>query len=59
MIAVFCVVSWRIFWLTMLNRSDPQAAPGLILTEEERLVLDRAVKAKRKWRQIQTLCRPT
>ena len=46
LIAVFCVVSWRIFWLTMLNRSDPQATPGLVLTEEECLVLDRAVKAK-------------
>ena len=46
LIAVFCVVSWRIFWLTMINRSDPQAAPGLAFTEEERLVLDHAVKAK-------------
>ena len=46
LIAVVCVVSWRVFWLTMLNRSDPQAAPGLVLTAEERLVLDRAVKAK-------------
>lgn len=46
LIAVFCVVSWRVFWLTMLNRSDPQAPPDIALTEEERLVLDRAVKAK-------------
>ena len=46
LIAVFCVVSWRIFWLTMLNRSDPHAAPGLVLTEEECLVLDRVVKTK-------------
>ena len=29
----------------MLNRSDPHAAPGLVLTEEECLVLDHAIKA--------------
>jgi hypothetical protein len=46
LIAVFCVVSGRVFWLTMLNRSDPQAPPDLVLTEEECLVRDRAVKAK-------------
>jgi hypothetical protein len=46
LIAVFCVVSWRVFWLTMISRSDPHAPPGLVLTEEECLILDRAVKAK-------------
>jgi IS4 transposase len=29
LIAVFCIISWRIFWITMLNRSYPQAPPAL------------------------------
>jgi hypothetical protein len=40
LIAVFCVLSWRIFWMTMLNRSDPHASPDLILTEDEIVLLD-------------------
>jgi len=32
LIAVFCILSWRIFWMTMLNRSTPNAAPALALT---------------------------
>jgi len=44
LIAVFCIVSWRIFWMTMLNRSAPDAPPGLALTEAEIGLLDRAMK---------------
>jgi hypothetical protein len=25
LIAVFCILSWRVFWMTMLNRSAPSA----------------------------------
>jgi len=32
LISVFCILSWRIFWLTMLNRVDPDAPPDLALT---------------------------
>jgi Transposase DNA-binding len=44
LIAVFCIVSWRIFWMTMLNRSVPDATPGLALTEAEIGLLDRVMK---------------
>ncbi len=27
LISVFCILSWRIFWMTMLNRSTPTAPP--------------------------------
>jgi hypothetical protein len=27
LISVFCITSWRIFWLTMLNRTFPDAEP--------------------------------
>jgi hypothetical protein len=29
LIAVFCILSWRVFWMTMLNRSTPSAPPGV------------------------------
>ena len=43
LIAVFCILSWRVFWLTMINRSAPDAGPGLALTEVEIALLDRLV----------------
>jgi hypothetical protein len=46
LIAVFCIVSWRVFWMTMLNRSTPTASPGLALTETEVQLLDHLVKDK-------------
>lgn len=46
LLAVFCLLSWRIFWLTMLNRVDPEASPSLALTPVEIDLLDRLVKEK-------------
>lgn len=40
LIAVYCVVSWRIFWLTMLARAEPHSKPTEALTPEEIKVLD-------------------
>ena len=44
LIAVFCIVSWRVSWMTMLNRSTPNAAPQTALTELEIKLLDHLVK---------------
>jgi hypothetical protein len=41
LIAIYCVLSWRIFWLTMLNRADPRVSPTDAFTEVEIAVLDR------------------
>lgn len=46
LIAVFCILSWRVFWMTMLNRSAPQALPALALTPTEIAVLDRLANDK-------------
>jgi hypothetical protein len=46
LISVFCVLSWRIFWLTMLNRVDPDASPDLALTQSEIDLLDKLVADK-------------
>ena len=35
MIAVCCILSWRIFWMTMLNRTQPEAPPDTALTQLE------------------------
>ena len=40
LIATCCVVAWRIFWLTMINRSQPTARPTLALTQLELQLLD-------------------
>jgi hypothetical protein len=43
LIAVYCILSWRVFWMTMINRSAPEAEPDLALTERETTLLDRLV----------------
>src|SRR4051812_12923526 len=40
LIAVFCILSWRIFWMTMMNRVAPMASPTLALTALDMRVLD-------------------
>lgn len=44
LISVYCILSWRVFWMTMLNRSSPDAPPALALTEAEIGLLDHLVK---------------
>ncbi len=46
LVSVFCILSWRVFWMTMLNRSTPDALPTLALTATEIAVLDRIVNDK-------------
>lgn len=42
--ALCCILSWRIFWMTMINRSDPTAPPALALTDIEMRLLDHLVR---------------
>jgi len=46
LLAVFCILSWRVFWLTMTNRIDPDADPELVFTDLELRILDRLVADK-------------
>jgi hypothetical protein len=46
LISLFCILSWRIFWMTMLNRCTPTAPPKVALTETEIELLDHLVKDK-------------
>ena len=49
--AVFCLLSWRIFWLTRLHRVAPEASPWRALTPLEVDLLDRLVPDKGAARQ--------
>jgi hypothetical protein len=46
LIAVFCILSWRVFWMTMINRAAPSARPELALTRIEITLLDQLVPDK-------------
>ena len=41
--ALFCILSWRILWRTMLNRTKPDAPPTTALTPTEIALLDRLI----------------
>jgi hypothetical protein len=46
LIAVFCILGWRVFWMTMMRRVAPDAIPKLILTHVEIGLLDRLIPDK-------------
>ena len=43
LIAILCLLSWRVFWLTMLTRTRPEASPYMALTSTEIYLLDQLV----------------
>ncbi|RTZ47585.1 hypothetical protein EKL30_00820 [Candidimonas sp. SYP-B2681] len=45
-IAIFCVVSWRISWMTMLNRACKNCPARAALTPGEIGLLQRMIKKK-------------
>jgi hypothetical protein len=46
LIAIFCILSWRIFWMTMLNRVAPAASPRKAFSKMETSVLDRLIQSR-------------
>jgi Transposase DDE domain len=46
LIAILTILSWRIFWITMLNRSHPDASPTEAFTELDQYLLDELVPNK-------------
>jgi hypothetical protein len=44
LLAVLCILSWRIFWMTMINRTAPNASPMLVFTTLELRLLDALVR---------------
>jgi hypothetical protein len=43
LISVFCILSWRLFWMTMLNRSVAGMPADHVFSETERQLLDHLI----------------
>jgi hypothetical protein len=52
LISVFCILSWRIFWMTMLNRSDSAMPADNVFSETECQLLDHLVPDRHQDREI-------
>ncbi len=46
LISIFCIIGWRVFWLTMLHRAEPDLSPAIALDTTEIFLLDELVKTK-------------
>ena len=51
LIAVFWILIWRIFWMTMMNRLAPDASALVALTTVETRLLDRLIPERKAKRQ--------
>jgi len=40
LIAVFCIIAWRVFWLTMVHRTNPKTSADAVFTETEIAILN-------------------
>jgi len=43
LISICCILSWRIFWMTMLNRTAAEMPAAAVFSEPERQLLDHLV----------------
>jgi hypothetical protein len=57
LIAIFCILAWRVFWLTEINRCAPEAPPEVALTATEVTLLDHLVKDTARTEQAPPLSR--
>lgn len=48
LIAILCILSWRIFWITMLNRTSPGASPDEAFTEIDQYLLDELLPDRKR-----------
>lgn len=55
MLAIFCVLSWRIFWMTMINRCNPNVSPIYALTQLEIKLLDQLIRNNNKNSKVATI----
>jgi len=46
-LAIYCIVAWRVFWLTMVQRATPDAPASAVLTDEEIEIL-RSMRGARR-----------
>lgn len=46
LLAIYCIIGWRVFWLTMIKRSDPGVSASVVFTESEITILHRLRKSE-------------
>jgi hypothetical protein len=46
LIAMMCILAWRVLWLTMVNRTSPELPAKLVFTDTEIQLLEHLVPAK-------------
>jgi hypothetical protein len=46
LIAMECILAWRVLWLTMVNRTSPELPAKLVFTDTEIKLLERLVPLK-------------
>ena len=51
LISVYCILGWRIFWMTMMNRVAPDLTANVVFTQTEISLLDKLVANKGKSRR--------
>ena len=51
LIAMLCIVGWRIFWMTMLQRETKAREPKEVFTEIELRILNQVVRSKTRVKQ--------
>jgi hypothetical protein len=44
LLAIYCILAWRVFWLCMVNRQTPDAPASLVFTATELDLLDHITK---------------
>jgi hypothetical protein len=52
LIALQCILAWRIFWLTMVNRTMPQASATLLFTVNEIAIFEGLMRNKKRGEPI-------
>lgn len=48
LMAIFAIIAWRVFWLSMINRISPDSSAKTVFTETEIHILDQLVTVKNK-----------
>jgi len=52
LLSIFCILAWRIYWMTMVCRDCPKVPAKVALTEIEIIILDKLKPSKRKTKKL-------
>jgi len=55
LLAINCILGWRVFWLTMLQRNTPEMSATIALTEAEIAIVRKLDNKQEGWSNIPTV----